>query len=95
MRPHNQLRILATAATVAALSAPAAHAEAIGNGGIGGPLTNQHVAAASHHPGTTDWTLIALATGGTVVLVGAGLGGSRRLSSRRASASQARAPHTV
>jgi hypothetical protein len=95
MRAHNHLHILATAATVAALSAPAAHAEAIGNGGVGGPLTNQHVAAASHHPAATDWTLIALAGGGTVVLIGAGLGGSRRLSSRRASASQARAPHPV
>ena len=95
MRPHNHLRILATATTVAALSAPAAHAEAIGNGGVGGPLTNHHVAAATHHPAATDWTLIALAGGGAVVLVGAGLGGSRRLSSRRASASPARAPHPV
>ena len=95
MRRYNHVRVLATAATVAALSAPAAHAEAIGNGGVGGPLTNQHVAAASHHPATPDWTLIALATGGTVVLVGAGLGGSRRLSSRRASASQVRVSHTV
>jgi hypothetical protein len=95
MRAHNHLHILATAAAVAALSAPAAHAEAIGNGGVGGPLTNQHVAAASHHPAATDWTLIALAGGGTVVLVGAGLGGSRRLSRRRASASRARAPRPV
>ena len=84
MRLHNHLHILATAAAVAAISAPGAHAEAIGDGGRGGQLTNQHVAAASHHPAPTDWTLIALASGGTVVLVAAGLGGSRRLSSRRA-----------
>jgi hypothetical protein len=94
MRPHNHLRILATAATVAALSAPAAHAEAISDGGGGRTLTNHNVAAAPHHPATADWPLIAVA-GGTVVLVGAGLGGSRRLSSRRASAAQAEAPHLV
>ena len=95
MRVHNHLNILATAAAVAAISAPAAQAEAIADGGGGGALTNQHVAPASHHQPTTDWTMIALAGGGTVVLIGAGLGGTRRLSNRRASASQAQAPHPV
>ena len=95
MRLHNHLHILTTAAAVAAISAPAAHAEAIAEGAGGGPLTTHHIAAASHQVASTDWTLIALASGGTVVLIGAGLGGSRRLSSRRASAGQARAPHPI
>jgi hypothetical protein len=95
MRLHNHLRILATATTVAAISAPAAHAEAIDNGGGGQQLAFHPVAAASHQPASTDWTLIALAGGGTVVLVGAGLGGSRRLSHRHASTREARASHVA
>ena len=91
MRLHNQLRIFGTAATVAAFIAPAAQAEAISNGGGGGPLTTQHVAVTGHQPASTDWTLIALATGGGIAVVGAGLGGSR-LSRRHASAPEAQTP---
>jgi hypothetical protein len=90
MRLHNHLHVLATAAAVAALSAPAAHAEAISDGGVGGPLTNHHIAAVSHQPASTDWTLIALAGGG-VAVVGAGLGASRRLNRRHASTREPRA----
>jgi hypothetical protein len=95
MRLHKHLHILATAATVAAVSAPVAHAEAISNGGGGGPFTNPHLAPVSHPAGSTDWPLIALAGGGTFVLVGAGLGGARRRSTRRASTGQAGAPHVA
>jgi hypothetical protein len=93
MRLHKHLRIFATAITVAALSAPAAHAEAISNSGGGGPVTTHQVAAVSHHTASNDWALIALAGGGTVVLVGAGLGASRRANRRHESARKARAPH--
>ena len=95
MRLHKHLRVLATAATVAALSAPAAYAEQIENAGGGGPVTNHQVAAVSHHTASNDWTLIALAGGGTIVLVGAGLGASRRVNRRHASAPEARAPHVA
>ena len=95
MHRHNHLRILATAATVAAIGAPAARAEAISNGGGGGPLPTHQVAAASHPAGSTDWALIALTGGGSVALVGAGLGASRRRNRRHASAREARAPHVA
>lgn len=89
MRLRSHVHVLATAATVVALSVPAADAAAIGDGGVAGPLTNPHVAAASHPPASTDWPLIALAGGGAAAVVAAGLGGSRRLNRRGASASQA------
>jgi hypothetical protein len=95
MRPHNHLRILATAATLAAISAPAAHAEAISAGGGGGPVNNHHIAAASHQPSSTDWTLIALAGGGGAAVVGIGLGASRRRNRRHVSTREARAPHVA
>jgi hypothetical protein len=91
MRLHNHLHILATAATVASLSAPAAHAQAISDGGVGGPLTNHHIAAVSHQPASTDWTLIALASGGGVAVAGAGLSASRRHNRRHASTPEPRA----
>jgi hypothetical protein len=88
MRVKNYLRGLAIAATVAAVAAPAANATDIGEGGGGFPPTEQHVVGASHHPGSADWTLIALAGGGTVALIGAGLGGSCQVTRRRAAARQ-------
>jgi hypothetical protein len=91
MRLHNSLSILATAASLAAISVPVAHAEAIGDDGGGGTLTNQHIAAGSQRASSTDWTVIALASGGAVVLIGAGVGGSRGLNRRHGPADQARA----
>jgi hypothetical protein len=88
---HKHLRILATAATLATLSAPAAQAQTISDGGGGGPLINHHIAATSHHPAPTDWTLIALASGGAAVLAGVGLGASRRRTPTR----QRRASHVA
>ncbi len=95
MRLHNHLHVLATTATVAALSAPAAHAQAIGDGGGGGPLTYQHVAAVAHHTASSDWTLIALAGGGVAVLAGTGLGASRRLTRLHASTPEPHAPYVA
>jgi hypothetical protein len=82
MRLHNHIRILAATAAVAAMSCPAAYAVDIGEGGGGLPPASDQAIASSHHSGSTDWTLIALAGGGMVALVGAGAG-SRRVSSRR------------
>jgi hypothetical protein len=89
MRVHNHLRILAATATVAALAAPAASAVDIGQGGSGLPTISQQVVATPHHSSSTDWTLIALAGGGTAALIGAGLGGSQRIARRRNSTSPA------
>ena len=89
MRIHTHLRILATTATIAGLAAPAASAVDIGQGGGGLPAVNHPVAATPHHPSSTDWTLIALAGGGTVALIGAGLGGSQQIARRRNSTSPA------
>jgi hypothetical protein len=94
MRLHNHLHILATAATVAAV-APAAHAEAISNGGGGSGPAPVHVLAASPRSASTDWELIALAGGAGVLLIGAGVAGSRQITRRRASADQVRAPHVA
>jgi hypothetical protein len=97
MRLKNHVRILATAATLAAVTAPAAEAAAVGEGG-GGELpvaaAANHSAISRHQSSSTDWELIGLAGGGTVVLVAAGLGGSVRLTRRRASA-VARASHVA
>ena len=93
MHLRNHLRVLATTAILAATSSPAAYASDVGQGGGGlAPALNQPTAR-SHHSTSTDWTLITLASGGTVVLIGVGLGGSRRLSRRRTAASQIRSPH--
>ena len=93
MRLHNHLRILATTATVAALAAPAADAMDIGQGGSGLPAINHQLVATPHHSSSTDWTLIALAGGGTVILIGAGLGGSQGIGRRRNSTKPVRATH--
>lgn len=90
MRLNNHLRVIATTATLVAAGAPAAQAADIGQGGADPALPSHHVVATTTDPGSTDWALIALAGGGTVVLVGAGVGGSRRVTTRRRSASQAR-----
>jgi hypothetical protein len=90
---HNHRRIIATAAVLATGVAPAAaQASDIGAGGGEAPLPAPHIVAPAH-PGSTDWALIALAGGGTAVLVGAGVGGSRRITRRRESAARAQAPH--
>ncbi len=96
MRLQKHLRTLATATTAAAILAPAAHAYPIGTGGGGSmPLAHPHVVSTSHHLGSSDWGLIALTGGGTAALIGAGLGGSRRINRRRTSAASARAPHVA
>ncbi|HUA72240.1 MAG TPA: hypothetical protein VMA96_14195 [Solirubrobacteraceae bacterium] len=89
MRLKNNIRIIATTAAVAAAIAPAAQAQDIGQGGGDPTVPTQHVIAAPSHPGSTDWALIALAGGGTGVLIGAGVGGSRRVTRRRDSATRA------
>ncbi len=93
MRTQNHLRILATTATVAALAAPPAEAIDIGQGGGGLPAVNYHVVAAPRHSSSTDWALIALTGGGTVALIGAGVGGSQRIARRRKSTSAVRTTH--
>ena len=93
MRVYNQLRILATTATIAALAAPAADAVDIGQGGSGLPAISHQVVAAPRHSSSTDSLLIALAGGGTIALIGAGLGGSQRIARRRNSTSPVRATH--
>jgi hypothetical protein len=82
MRLQNHLRVIATTVTLVAAGAPAAHASAIGQGGGDPVLPGRHVAPATSDSGATDWGLIALAGGGTAVLVGVGVGGSRRASRR-------------
>jgi hypothetical protein len=80
-------RTLAAVASLAAATAPAAYASDIGEGGGGLPVTLRAQVTTTHHDsGATDWPLIALGTGGAVVLVGAGVAGSRANSRRRTSA---------
>jgi hypothetical protein len=86
LRLKNNIRIIATTAALAAGVAPAAHASAIESGGGDPVVPTQQTVAAPSHPGSTDWALIALAGGGTAVLIGAGVGGSRRISRRREAA---------
>lgn len=88
MHLHTHLRILATTATIAGLAAPAADAIDIGQGGSGLPAISHQVVATPHHSSATDWTLIALTGGGTVALIGAGLGGSQRIARRPNSTSR-------
>jgi hypothetical protein len=89
MRLKNNIRIIATTAAVAAAIVPAAQAQDIGQGGGDPAVPTQHAVVAPSHPGSTDWALIALAGGGTAVLIGAGVGGSRRVTRRRESAARA------
>jgi hypothetical protein len=93
MHRQNRMRILATAATLAAVTAPCAHASAIGGGG-GGQVSitaaSEHTAPTRHHSTTSDWELIAIAGGGTVAFLGAGLGASRRRARGHAPARNAR-----
>jgi hypothetical protein len=93
MRTRNHIRILATAATIAAIASPAAQASAIGEGGGGAPLASHQTAvvAPSPDPGVSGWEVIALSAGAAVAGVAAGAVGSRQIS-RRASA-HARASH--
>jgi len=96
MRLKHNIRIIATTAALAAGVAPAAaQASAIDSGGGDPVVPTQHVVEAPSHPGSTDWAVIALAGGGTAVLIGAGVGGSRRVSRRRESAERARAQHAA
>lgn len=90
MRLKNHIRVIATTAAVAAVGAPAAEAMDIGEGGNASPVTSHHVVASPARSGSTDWALIALAGGGTAVLLGAGIGGSRSVARRRRSAAPAR-----
>lgn len=83
MRLQNHLRVVATTVTLVAAGGPAAHASAIGEGGGDPVLPSHNVAAATSRSGSTDWGLIALASGGTAVLIGVGVGGSRQASRRR------------
>jgi hypothetical protein len=77
-------RMLATAATIAALAAPAAHAKPIGAGEpfTAVPIAEHHTIQGSHPSSSPDWELIVIA-GGAVILTGVGLGGSRRLARQR------------
>jgi hypothetical protein len=91
MRLHRGVRTLAAVASLAAAAAPTAHAYAIGQGGGSLPATASpahHVARAWRDPGSTDWAVIAIGAGGALVLVGAGVGGSRVHSRRRTSTNE-------
>jgi hypothetical protein len=88
MRLNHGVRTFAAIASLAAATAPAAHASAIREGGDSLSPAASHVAA--HQPGTgsTDWSLIAIGASGAAALVGAGVGGSRAYSRRRTSTSE-------
>jgi hypothetical protein len=87
MRLNRGVRTLAAVVSLAAVTAPAAYANDIGEGGSGlSPALQAQVATSHRSAGSTDWPLIALGAGGAV-LVGAGVGGSRAHSRRRSSAS--------
>jgi len=89
MRINRCVRTLAAVASLAAATTPAAHASAIGEGGGGLPPTSGAQVATSHHDSSsTDWALLALGTGGAIVLVGAGVGGSRAYTRRRSSTNE-------
>ena len=84
MRLQRRVRTLAAVASLAVVAPSAAQASSIGEGGGSLPPTAPAVAPAAHHgSGSPDWALIAFATGG-VVLVGAGVGETRRRSRREA-----------
>jgi hypothetical protein len=91
MRLNRGVRTLVAVAGLAAATAPAAHASAVAEGGSGLPPTAPHVAPAQRDPSSTDWSLIAIAGGGAIVLVGAGVGGSRAHSRRRTATSDVKA----
>ena len=92
MRLQRRVRTLAAVASLAVVAPSAAQASSIGDGGSGLPPTAPVLAHAAHHDsGSPDWALIALATGG-VVLVGAGVGESRRRSRREAPTNAVRVP---
>jgi len=89
MRLNRCVRTLAAVVSLAATTAPAAYAKDIGAGGGGlPPAPRAQVTTSNHDAGSADWALIALGTGGAIVLVGAGVGGSRAYSHRRSSASE-------
>jgi hypothetical protein len=88
MRLNRCARTLVAVVSLAAVTAPAAHANDIGEGGVPLPHASRAQAAISRHDeGSTNWALIALGGGGAIVLVGAGVGGSRAQRRRRSSAS--------
>ncbi|HUA71739.1 MAG TPA: hypothetical protein VMA96_11665 [Solirubrobacteraceae bacterium] len=85
MRLNRGVRTFAAIASLAAATSPAAYANDIREGG-GNPVpTAAQVATAHRNSSSTDWALIAIGAGGAVVLVGAGVGGSRAHSRRRRS----------
>jgi len=86
MRLNHRVCTLAAVASLAAATAPTAHAEAIGGGGApatGSPVS--HVTSGHRDSGSTDWALIAIGAGGASVVVAAGVGGSRARGRRRTS----------
>jgi hypothetical protein len=88
MRLNRGVRTFAAIASLAAVTAPAAQANDIGEGGGDPSTTASHIAPAHRDSSSTDWALIAVGAGGAVVLVGVGLGGSRAHSRRRRSTSE-------
>jgi hypothetical protein len=83
MRPDRGVRMLAAVVTAAAITAPAAQASAIG---VMTDPGQSMVAVAHHHAASTNWELIALSAGGTIVLLGAGVDASRGFARRQGSA---------
>jgi hypothetical protein len=80
MRLHDGVRALAIAGTIGAIAAPAAQATQAMQPSGGGPAAAPVV---SQQPGgSTDWLLIGAGTG--VVVLGAGIAGSRRIRWRAA-----------
>jgi len=89
MRINRCVRTFAAVASLAAATAPATRASDIGEGGSGlSPTPSAQVATSHHDSSSTDWALLALGTGGVIVLVGAGVGGSRAYTRRRSSANE-------
>jgi len=89
MRLHRVVPMLASVATLAAVSAPAASAQQPISPSGGVPQTGTTLAA-HHSSGSSDW-LIGVGAAGGVVLVSAGLAGTRRAHRRTATAQRIRA----
>jgi hypothetical protein len=85
MRLNRGVCTFAAVASIAAAAAPAAFANDIDQGGGDPVATAPQVVAAHRDASSADWALIA---GGAVLVVGAGVGGSRVLSRRRTSPSE-------
>ena len=87
MRLQRGVSTFAAVATAAAIAAPAGQAKF--DNTTYPPLGTPR-SIVTHHPESTDWTLIALSAAGGIALVGAGVGTSRRRGRRSVPTARAR-----